>query len=99
MQMQMLYVLGRITERSVPCSYFSFDGVVSSCFLRCEKKIKKIEAYISPNIFLAADRCGLCSQVSSLKLAPLTRFPQARYGYSFCCWLQVWGPSESIGHH
>jgi uncharacterized C2H2 Zn-finger protein len=54
LQMQMLYVIGRVTERMAPPAYFNFDGVVSS-----------------------------------LMLAPQTRFPSARYGYSVCFWLMV----------
>lgn len=30
LQMQMLYVIGRLAERSAPANYFSFDGLVSS---------------------------------------------------------------------
>ena len=54
LQMQMLFLIGRIAERTAPSSYFNFDGVVAS-----------------------------------LRLAPLDRFPAAKYGYTFCCWLKV----------
>lgn len=54
LQMQMLYVLGRLAERRAPTAFFNFDGVGAS-----------------------------------VRLAPLTRFPGGKAGYSFCCWVRV----------
>ncbi len=39
LQMQTLYVIGTLTERTAPPAYFNFDGFDGSCLLHIDIKI------------------------------------------------------------